>query len=99
LNVADFCREDFAGFQGKMFTVSAGAELSFVAELIEVAPMGETVGPTGRRAFSLVLRGPGTDEPVQQVYRVEHEDLGSLELFLVPFGPDDKGMKYEAVFT
>ena len=33
------------------------------------------------------------------MYRVEHEDIGSFEIFLVPIGPDEKGMKYEAVFT
>jgi len=86
-------------YLGGAFKVSAGDDLSFDAELIEVSPMGETVGPTGRRAFSLVLRGPENEAPEQGIYHVDHVEIGSLELFLVPIGPDEKGMKYEAVFT
>jgi hypothetical protein len=36
---------------------------------------------------------------VQQIYQVEHPTLGSFELFLVPVGPDEQGMCYEAVFN
>ncbi len=76
-----------------------GDETSFDAEVVEVAPMGETRGPNGRMPFSVVLRGPQTAEPLQQTYRVEGEATGTMELFLVPIGPDEHGMKYEAVFT
>jgi hypothetical protein len=41
-------------------------------------------------------------EPVlqQQIYRLECEGLvESLDLFLVPIGPDANGMRYEAVFN
>jgi hypothetical protein len=34
----------------------------------------------------------------QQIRRVEHPSLGSMEIFLVPIGPDASGMQYEAVF-
>jgi len=99
LNVADVTREAFEPYLEAAFQVSADAETSFEARLIEVSPMGETVGPEGRRAFSVVLRGPENDSPEQGIYLVEHEELGSIELFLVPIGPDDEGMRYEAVFT
>jgi hypothetical protein len=99
VNVAEVTREDFEGYREKTFMVSAGSEVSFEAELIEVAPMGDTAGSNGRRAFSLVFRGPHTEEPIQQTYTLDNADLGSLDLFLVPIGPDEKGMKYEAVFT
>jgi hypothetical protein len=35
----------------------------------------------------------------QRIYRLQHEELGQLELFLVPIGPDADGMCYEAVFS
>jgi hypothetical protein len=52
-----------------------------------------------RTQFSLVFRG-GPDPPLQQrIYCLEHEQLGALDLFLVPLGPDAAGQRYEAVFN
>ena len=50
-------------------------------------------------AFSIVLRG--NREPVleQQIYLINNDTMGDMELFIVPIGPDDKGMCYEAVFS
>ena len=49
--------------------------------------------------FSLVFVGPARFVLPQQTYRVEHDSLGELDLFLVPIGPNGGGMRYEAVFT
>jgi hypothetical protein len=35
----------------------------------------------------------------QRIYRLEHEQMGPLELFIVPVGPDGDGLGYEAIFT
>jgi hypothetical protein len=35
----------------------------------------------------------------QATYPVEHDELGRMEIFLVPIGPDGSGMRYEAVFA
>ena len=99
MKIDEVTREAFEPYLDGTFRVSAGKDLAFDAQLIEVSPVGETRGPTGRQAFSVVLRGPENDAPEQAIYQVAHEELGSIELFLVPIGPDDKGMKYEAVFT
>lgn len=99
MKVNEVTREAFEPYLDRTFRVSAGENLAFDAQLIEVSAVGETPGPTGRQAFSVVLRGPENEAPEQAIYQVVHEELGSIELFLVPIGPDDKGMKYEAVFT
>jgi hypothetical protein len=52
-----------------------------------------------REQFSLVFREPSGVVLPQMIYRVEHDELGAFELFLVPIGPDAEGMRYEAVFT
>lgn len=98
MSAEELTLETFAPYVARTFMVST-EEDSFEAELIEASPMGTTRGPTGRQAFSLVLRGPRSEAPRQGVYRVAHGELGTLEIFMVPIGPDDKGMKYEAVFT
>lgn len=75
-----------------------GAEpLSF--ELVEVAALG-TPGAEGREQFSLLFRGPAEPLLAQSLWPMEHEELGTFELFLVPVGPDAEGRhRYEAVFT
>jgi hypothetical protein len=52
-----------------------------------------------RAAFSALFRGPIRPVLPQRIYRLTNETLGTLELFLVPIGPDADGMRYEAVFN
>jgi hypothetical protein len=52
-----------------------------------------------RTPFSLVFRGPLQPVMPQRTYRIEHADLGELDIFLVPIGRDPQGVRYEAVFT
>ena len=55
--------------------------------------------PGRRRGFSLVFRSPSPVHLPQGVYGLDHDVMGSLELFLVPIGPREGGMCYEAVFN
>jgi hypothetical protein len=32
------------------------------------------------------------------MYRLEHPELGVLDIFLVPLGPEEGRMRYEAIF-
>ncbi len=49
--------------------------------------------------FSLLFYGP-VEYPLQQrIYRLQHDRLGILEIFLVPVGRDKEGYHYEAVFN
>jgi Domain of unknown function (DUF6916) len=54
---------------------------------------------SSRQPFSLLFRGPPEPLLVQQVYTLEHEQLGELEIFLVPLGPQQDALLYEAVFS
>ena len=87
----------FEPLRGSVFRISAGEGPAFDVELISVAE-AEHRGRS-RPQFSLIFRG-GPDPPApQRIYRLDHDDLGALELFLVPLGPDEVGQRYEAVFT
>lgn len=58
------------------------------------------LGPPGERSFSLVFRSSLERHLPQAIYRLWHPTLGSLDLFLVPIGPDAQGgMGYQAVFN
>lgn len=75
------------GEQGKLEVVL------FAVELHEAHP-----GPRPQ-PFSAHFRGPHRAVLPQQIYRLEHDQMGVLEIFLVTIGPDAEGMRYEAVFN
>lgn len=58
-------------------------------------------GPDGRqrRQFSLHFDGPLDQALPQGTYVLHHESLGDLDVFLVPLGPADDTMRYEAAFA
>lgn len=89
--------DDFRRHLEQTVRVSAGDQ-AFDAELIEVSGLPTHDGDH-RAPFSVTFRGPVEPWLEQQICAVEHAELGRLELFLVPLGPDGKGMRYEAVFT
>ena len=93
----DFTIGTFSGFVGDAFRVHPDPGTTLDVELISVTEPGDE---TGRgRPFSVVFRGPGDVLLPQRIYRMEHAEIGSFELFLVPIGPDEKGQRYEAVFN
>ena len=95
-----FTHTDFEKHVNQMFR-TAIEEISIDLELIECGRI-ETAQPiTGdmREPFSLVFRGPMQPVLNQRVFRLEHAEMGQLDVFLVPIGPDNEGMRYEAVFT
>lgn len=69
-------------------------------ELVEVkAYASKPTEQDGMERFSLFFIGP--DKPLlqQQTYSLEHEQMGGLDLFLVPVAQDAGGLRYEAVFN
>ena len=92
----------FSPLVGQQFIMRVDPSTGLELELAEATPLG-TAGPStaspGRQPFSLVFRGPPTPVGIQRTYQVEHVTLGTFELFLVPIGPDQRGMLYQAIFT
>jgi len=88
---------DFEPLVHDRFRFASEATTPFEVELIDVSEMGS---PGAQRSqFSLVFRGGPSPPLPQGIHGLEHEDLGRLDLFLVPIGPDAEGQRYEAVFT
>ena len=98
-----FTIETFANRIAEQFGVSTEAG-AIALELLAATSLAGTSRPVtlppGRRApFSLEFLGP--PEPIlpQGTYAFEHDTLGAFELFVVPIGRDERGTRYEAVFT
>jgi hypothetical protein len=52
-----------------------------------------------RHPFSVFFVGPRSFMLQQHTYRVTHEQLGTMEIFLVPVAQNADSYEYEAVFT
>ena len=92
--------KDFEACLSQPFSVRPENEDDFEIDLIQVKLIGDG-DPTKdtRQAFSLLFRGPTEHSLSQSLYRIENETLGELQLFLVPLGPDETGMLYDATFN
>ena len=89
----DLTVDQFRPLLDQSFRIAPDGAPAFEVELVEVTEIPRE--PGGRTPFSLVFQG-GPDPPLpQRIYRVEHEELGELDIFLVPIAAD----RYEAVFT
>lgn len=91
--------EDFAGRLGETFTATAGEDRTLTLTLRRVDFLPRPEGDQGREPFSLEFTDPAEDHVPQQIVEVRHEEMGEFALFVVPLGPGDDGMRYEAIFT
>ncbi|HEX8494096.1 MAG TPA: hypothetical protein VF658_14715 [Pyrinomonadaceae bacterium] len=65
-------------------------------ELVEIV---DNVSTPRQEQFALEFHGPANTFLPQQMYRVEHESIGTFDLLLVPVGKHENGFAYEAVFN
>lgn len=92
--------DDFSGRVMEPFTVQFAEGEKLRLELVEVNPLSEDTGSQNRVPFSLIFRNDNVDGYLpQQIYRLSHPLMGEMDLFLVPLGPHQDGMRYEALFT
>ncbi|HZN15160.1 MAG TPA: hypothetical protein VFB78_12880 [Acidimicrobiales bacterium] len=89
--------EDFRPRVGDTYRLVPAVGDAVEAVLVSVEERGEAP-PDHRAPFTLDFRAPATTTLEQGTYQVEHPDAGTLELFLVPIGPDAEGTLYQAVF-
>lgn len=48
--------------------------------------------------FTLHFRGPSAPRLPQSIHRLEHDKLGTFEIFLTAIGAEPQGILYESVF-
>jgi len=94
--LADLTAADFEPHVGAIFRLAAGTG-DIALKLAEVRRLGQAVREGG--AFSLTFLSPAGPFLPQAVYPIAHPALGALDIFLVPLGPRDGGIAYEAIFT
>ena len=91
-------KDAFAAEMNTAFTARADdAEKPFEMTLVEVRSV---ISNRIQECFALLFCSPAEDAPAaQQSFRLAHEVLGEMELFLVPVKKNESGLFYEAVFN
>lgn len=94
-------KSDFEPHVGTKFRITLEGAEPLELELAEARNLaGQTVEGSKRLPFAVTFRGGPRDRYLpQRIYDLEHPALGTLSIFLVPLGPDEETMRYEAVFT
>jgi hypothetical protein len=95
--------DDFRPAVGQTFLLDAGGAGKVDLQLVEARTIEPDAPPTdeaGQRSpFALDFRGPVEPLLPQSIYRLEHESVGEMEIFIVPVGRTEAGTDYEAIFT
>jgi hypothetical protein len=78
------------------FIVNLSGAGAITLELVEVV---ERDPSPKLELFTLQFRGPSAPRMAQQIHRLEHDKLGSFEIFLTAIGTDaEQRILYESVF-
>jgi hypothetical protein len=92
--------DGFAAHEGTDFLVKAADGTELVLRLVKVRSLEHQANAPRPNPFALEFEGPARPALDQGIHRLEHAQLGSLDIFLVPIGVDEYGgLLYEAVFS
>jgi hypothetical protein len=91
----DFCQQLNTKYLANV-PESQPVELELVEVKSYVSGPGEQAG---MERFSIYFHGPAENFLPQDTYRVTHDQMGNLDLFLVPIAGDELGFRYETVIN
>ncbi|MBL4773233.1 MAG: hypothetical protein JKX98_06435 [Alcanivoracaceae bacterium] len=93
-------KQTFENINNKIFEILFDSENPTSCELIEIKGINtQTVKEGLPEPFSLVFQAAGDTIFEQNTYFVKNNEFKKTPLFLVPIGSDEKGVRYEAIFT
>lgn len=91
--------EDFKDKVGESFALAEQNVPAISLTLAEAQPLRYPIMQGVRPPFSLIFVAQHPIILPQRLYRLEHEALGALSIFLVPVGRDARGVNYQATFN
>ena len=99
MTLEDLKAEIFQPWLGSRFQIQLGASSDLALILAECVTAGMAPAGSSRAPFRLLFHGPLRPVLPQAIYRLVHEEMGALDIFIVPIGPEGDSMRYEAIFT
>lgn len=92
--------EDFADKVGEVFSINEQDIPAIPLTLAEAQPLNAARTMPGMRPpFSLIFLARDPRVLPQRLYRIEHNGLGEVAIFLVPIGKSAEGVSYQATFN
>lgn len=88
--------EEFSKHLNTKFRIQISETESVEAELTEVSELS-TAG--GQARFAITFRTPNQPFLGQTLRQIEHDQMGTFQLLIVPVEQDAQGTNYEAVFN
>jgi hypothetical protein len=99
VDLSKLTSDDFKPHINQKFRLHHDGPQELTLELLSVTEVGHEPGPDekriNRRAFSLVFGGSPEWFADQGIYRLEHPEIGIMDVFMVPI----ERQKYEVIFT
>lgn len=91
--------ETFAPHVGERFELAPpdGGPVDLVLTSCDADP--SWTDETTRAPFSLIFHAADDRYVPQQICTIRHSEIGELELFVVPIEPDERGFRYQVVFS
>ena len=90
---------DFVPYLNQTFTVRQKGIQPIGLELVLVTESQAEFRPGARQPFALYFLGPESPHYLlQNTYRLEHPEMGVLNIFLVPRARQKGRMRYEVIF-
>jgi Domain of unknown function (DUF6916) len=96
----NFTKATFAPYVETVFRIFyPNSSKALTTTLVSIADIGPVPDTNEVAAECFVLQFRGTEALRQNTYRIDHQSLGSFELFLVPAGKNKKNFYYQAVIN
>ena len=100
--MASLTEEEFSKHVNTTFRLNVDGHSPIDLDLVEVKgyPHKDKPGEEkGMERFSVYFYGPGDIYIPQATYKLTHDAMGEMALFLVPLAHNERGFLYEAVFN
>jgi hypothetical protein len=97
--MAKLTEAEFSRHLNTKFDLTFGDE-QLQLQLINVKPyLPRANEESGMERFSVYFQGSLERYLPQRMYHMTHEQMGEMDIFLVPIEKNEQGFRYEAVFN
>ena len=90
--------EDFQACLDQPFELYDG-DYQETLQLVSTERLPNAHASDGREAFSILFQSGNHEALPQKMYRLVNENIGDLDLFIVPVDDSEHDIRYEAVFS
>ena len=95
--------DDFTKYLNSLFSLTLDSGENVELKLVDVTELknydNNDGDNQGRKPFSIMFSGPQQPVLPQGIHTLNNYEMQPLSIFMVPIGPDNNGMRYEAVFN